>query len=220
MPVTAQNILTKLGNSAWSGFNIDDMVFTSDDSAQAREELNRALLYLINVEDFPFRTSSKSLMTIAGIEKYSVPIGQITEIYNSDTLEKLKYIGNISAEPADETGAPAAYGIIPKNPKENLRLQPIPDNTYNLTIVYNQFMPVKKQDGTLSFEFTAEDDYINMPSRLEYLFCNCLVLKTMIQNNKDDQDENYQPMIDEFNLYWRLFKKACRPVKTQDRIIW
>lgn len=220
MTITAQDILTKLGNSAWSGFNIDDMIFTSEDSAQAREELNRALLYLINLEDFPFRTSSKNLMLISGIEKYSVPTGQITEIYNTDTSEKLKFINDYTNKDVNETGTPAEYWFTVRNPKEYLRIFPIPDNTYNLTIVYNQFKPVKKQDNTLAFEFTAADDYINLPSRLEHLFCNCLVLKTMIQNNKDEQDENYRPTIDEFNSYWKLFKKTAKPIKTANRIVW
>ena len=44
--ITVQDILTELGNSAWSGFNKDDMAFEEDNSMQAQTELNRALRYL------------------------------------------------------------------------------------------------------------------------------------------------------------------------------
>ena len=43
---------------------------------------------------------------------------------------------------------------------------------------------------------------------------------TMIQNNKDEQDENYRPTIDEFEKRWRLFKNACNPVDTITRYVW
>lgn len=218
--ITAQNILTLLGRRAWSGFNIDDMVFESEDSEQAKAELNAALRYLINLEDFPFKTATKNFMAIAGIEKYSMPNGQISEIYNSDTLDKLEFITNYTDISKTEKGTPIKFWVTPKNPKEYIRLYPIPDKMYNYTIVYNQFMPVKKKDGTLSFEFTSADDYINLPARLEYLFVDCLVLRTMAQNNKDEQDENYRPTLNELEEYWKLFKKTCQTVKTQTRIVW
>ena len=220
MTITAQKILTKLGNSAWSGFNIDDMVFTSDDSAQAREELNRALRFLINLEDFPFKTSSKSLMAISGINKYSVPVGQISEIYNDENNKKLEFVQPKYDKTEIANTTPTSFWIDNKNPKENLVLYPTPDKTYNFTIVFSQFMPVKKQDGTLAFEFTAPDDYINIPSRLEYLFTDCLILRTMAQNNKDEQDENFRPTVNEFWEYWKNFLKACNPVKQVERIVW
>ena len=53
MTITAQRLLTELGASAWSGFNADDMVYSSEDSLQARTELNKALRYLLNL-NLPF----------------------------------------------------------------------------------------------------------------------------------------------------------------------
>ena len=48
MAVTAQRLLDELGRRAWSGFNADDMEFSSEDSLQAKTELNAAMRYLVN----------------------------------------------------------------------------------------------------------------------------------------------------------------------------
>lgn len=220
MTITAQRLLTELGNKAWSGYNSDDMVWDSEDSLSAKAELNSALRYLINREDFPFRAKEQPIMAISGISNYNPPIGQIASIYNTDTRETLLFVGDGSKYDKTATGEPSAYWIDYNNPNSKIRLYPIPDKTYNFNIVYNQFKPVKDTDGTLKFEFTKEDDFINMPSTLEFLFMDCLVLMTMAQNNKDEQDENYRPTLNEFEERWRVFKKAAKPSKITARVVW
>lgn len=220
MTITAQRLLIELGNKAWSGFNSDDMVWSSDDSLQAKAELNSALRYLINKEDFPFRAKEKALMAIGGIDSYTPPVGQIASIYNTDDREVLVFAGEGSSFDKKAKGKPTHYWVDYKNPKYKIRLYPIPDKTYNFNIVYNQYMPVKKQDGTLSFEFEDENDFINMPANLEFLFMDCLVLMTMAQNNKDMEDENYQPTLNEFEERWLVFKNAAQPAKITPRVVW
>lgn len=220
MTITAQDILTTLGQRAWSGFNADDMVFDSEDSNQAKAELNSALRYLINLEDFPFRAKNQNIMAINNIAEYPAPVGQITEIYNADTLKSLKYIGDGNRKSKTKKGEPTQFWITPNNPSSKIRLFPTPDKQYNFTVVYNQFKPVMTAKGETLFEFENPDDIINMPSNLEHLFKDCLVLRTMAQNNKDEQDENYQPTLNEFAECWRLFKRACQPTRVGTRIIW
>lgn len=227
--ITAQRILTELGNKAWSGFNADDMIFTSEDSIQARTELNSALRYLINLEDFPFKTSEQNITTSNGNANYKTPTGQITAIYDKDSKETLKYVGNPKEYDKNAKGRPTAYWIDYKNPITKIRLYPIPDDTYNLAVQFNHFEPVvDAEEGTLKFEFENADDYLNLPLMeddskrytLEWLFLDCLVLKTMEQNNKDQEDENYQPTINEFNERWKVFKKKAKLVKVSPCIVW
>lgn len=220
MTITAQRLLTELGNKAWSGFNKDDMIWNSEDSEQARCELNGALRYLINLEDFPFRAKEQELRAIPNISNYNVPVGQITSIYNKDNLNSLVYFGDSTDFDKSAVGEPVNYWIDYNNPNEKLRLYPIPDKSYNLSVVYNQFMPVKKANGSTSFEFENADDFINMPANLEFLFMDCLILMTMAQNNKDEQDENYRPTLNEFNERWEVFKRAVNPAKIDTRIVW
>lgn len=219
--ITAQRLLTELGNSAWSGFNADDMVFSSEDSLQARTELNKALRYLINLQDFPFRTKEKQIVTDKGGIYYTAPEGQIVDLYNSDTLEKLEFIGDSSSYDKEVTGTPTGYWIEYQNPKTKIRLYPIPDKIYNYEIVYNQYQPIIDKEGKIKkYEFENESDYLNLPSNLEYLFMDCLVMRTIVTNMKDEQDENYQPAKNEFEEYWRNFKKACKPAKINNMVVW
>lgn len=220
MTITAQRLLTELGNKAWSGFNADDMVWDSEDSLTAKAELNSALRFLINRVDFPFRAKEQEITAINGISEYTAPTGQISGIYNTDDKETLIFVGDSKKYDKKEKGKPSHYWVAYKNPNSKIRLYPIPDATYKYTLVYNQYMPVKAADGGLQFEFENEDDFINMPSTLEFLFMDCLVLMTMAQNNKDEQDENYRPTLSEFEERWQIFLKAARPVKTETRIIW
>jgi hypothetical protein len=228
MTITAQRLLTELGNKAWSGFNKDDMVWTSEDSDQAKAELNSALRYLINREDFPFKISVQNITTSNGGNGFKTPSGQITKVYDKDSLEELYYIGDVSDIDQKATGKPEGFYIDYKNPKSTLKLFPIPDDVYNIGIVFNHFEPViDAEEGTLKFEFENAEDYINIPFdddgkryNLEWLFADCLVLMTMAQNNKDEQDENYRPTLNEFEERWKLFKKLAKPVKVNPRMVW
>lgn len=220
MAVTAQKLLTELGNRSWSNFNINDMNFNNEDSAQARTELNAALRFLVNLQDFPFKVKEVSLTALKNLPSYIMREGQIFEIYNRDNLKKLEFLTDISELDLELTGEPVGFWIDYKNPEVFIRFYPVPDAKYNFSVVYNQFMPVRDEEGNLKFEFEKEDDFINLPSNLEYLFADCLILRTMITNNKDEQDENYRPMINEFEQAWRNFLRAARPVKTDFRVVW
>ena len=220
MTITAQRLLTELGRRAWSGFNADDMLFSSEDSLQCQSELNSALRYLINLQDFPFRTKEQSLNTSKGLKTYAMPEGQITTIYNVDNLSALEFLGDSSNYDKNATGTPTGFWIEYNNPDEKIRLFPIPDNRYQYRVVYNQFKPVVSAEGETKHEFTQADDYINMPEHLEYLFMDCLVLRVMQTNNKDQQDENYIPIINEFNEAWKVFLRACKPVRKDTLVVW
>lgn len=220
MTITAQRLLTELGCRAWSGFNEDDMVFDNEDASQAKSELNCNLRYLINREDFPFRKTEQDLLVIRNMASYSVPQGQITKIYYADSLEELIFIGDNTIYDKNLKGRPANFWVNSANPDQNIILYPIPDNKYNLKVVYNQYMPIMDNEGNYKFEFESADDFINMPENLAYMFMDCLVMRTMVTNNKDDQDENYAPMRKEFEEMWRVFIKACKPVKVQNMVIW
>ena len=221
--ITGQRILDELGRKAWSGFNEDDMVWESDDSKTAKAELNSALRYIINLEDFPFKQKNKELMLIPNIGNYSQPSGQIKGMYFSDDLSELEYIGNPTEYDKTAKGKPTGYWIE-YGAKPIIRFFPIPDKAYKINVVFSAFSPVKGADGALKVEFENADDVLNIPDNLatgniEMFFMDCLVLKTMEQNNKDAQDENYQPIINEFNERWRLFKKMAMPVKVTPRIV-
>lgn len=219
--ITAQRLLTELGASAWSGFNADDMVYTSEDSLQARTELNKALRYLLTMRNFPFRRKEKVIETVNGAETYTMVEGQIIEIYNSNNLNELEFIGDSTDYDKELVGTPTGYWIDYNNPKQKIRLYPIPDGVYSYNILYTQFQPVKDKTGKFTkYEFESGEDYLNLPANLEYLFMDCLVMRTIITNMKDEQDENFRPAINEFNEYWKNFLKASKPKRLVSKVVW
>lgn len=213
--VTAQKILTQLGNRAWSGFNKDDMIWGNENAMQAVTELNVAVRYLMNLEDFPFRAKERSLNLTKGKSNYSFPNGQILNIYNVETRESLTYLGRGDNYDKKQEGKPEGYWVDYSNPNAKLRIYPIPDENVAYNVVYQQFYPVMTQEGELSMEFVNEDDFLNLPELVQELFMDCLVLEVMITNNKDEQDENFVPTKEEFEKYWSMFKKACKPVRKE-----
>ena len=220
MNITAQRCLTELGNKPWSGFNSDDMIFSSEDSIQVRTELNSALRYLINLKDFPFRSKEQDLMAMRNVQAYTMPEGQITTIYNADTRDTLTFISDESAYDKTAKGQPTGYWINHQNPTQEIRLYPIPDTKYNYKVIFNQYKPIMDNEGNTKFEFENEDDFINMPDNIAPLFMDCLTLRTMATNIKDDQDENYAPILKEFDEVWKVFTKACKPVNVENRMVW
>lgn len=218
MTISGQRLLTELGSKAWSGFNADDMIWSSEDSLTARTELNGALRYLFALKDFPFREGTQKIKTQNNKSSYNIPFGQVSEVIYKNN--RLTYTPDNVDFDKTKKGTPESFWIDYNNPDERLRLYPIPDNNYQLEIRYTRLEPVMDTDYNTKFEFEDGTDYINMPDSLAYYFMDCLVLKTMEQNNKDDQDENYQPIIKEFNERWKVFKKMAKPVKTETRILW
>lgn len=218
--ITAQDLLDKLGEEAWSGFNADDMDFTSDDSKVARRLLNRAVRYLLTLQDFPFRKKIQSFTTDTNSEYYKSVNGQIFKIYNTENYKELKFVGDISEYNQQLGGEPTHYWIEQNNPTQKLRLYPIPDRSYEYNIIYNSFQPIISKDGkTKKYKFEDAEDYLNIPPNIEDVFADCLVLRTIITNNKDEQDENYQPTINEFNEHWNLFKRLSKPTKLVKRVV-
>lgn len=219
MAITAQDLLTTLGNRAWSGFNKDDMVFGNEEAQTALAELNAANRYLMALRDFPFKKVVDEIVTSRGIAEYPMIEGQIEEIVNTDNLKQLKIITK-PQKLEQKTGEPTSFYVDYYNPDANIVLYPEPDKTYNYRLVYSTYKFILDKYGNPINEFQHADDYINLPYYLEYLYADCLVLRTMATNNKDEQDENYAPILKEFQEAWRNFIKAAKPVKQNNRVVW
>lgn len=218
MTITVQDLLNDLGNRAWSGFNKDDMVFGTEESLTALAELNAAHRFLMSSRDFPFKKVAEEIITSNNFAEYPMVEGQITEIINKDTLQKLSQIQDWQTLP-EKSGEPDRFWINYSNPDANIVLYPTPDKVYNLKVIYNSYKFILDKKGNQLYKFTNEDDYLNMPSFLEELYADCLVLRTMATNNKDEQDENYRPILNEFTEAWRNFINAANPVDVEQRIV-
>lgn len=221
MAITGQKILDVLSRRAWAGVNKDDMIWGNEEAETIIEEINAAVRYLINLVDFPFKSSKQDFFTRNGNITYSMPDGQISTIYNLETLQELTFIDNASNLNKNLKGTPTHYYIEYLNPEQpTLKLYPIPDKRIQYRIEYNVLKPVKSADGLEEkFEFENADDVINMPPTIDYLFMDCVIMRAMATNNKDEQDENYRPMLNEFDEVWNVFKKTAKPTSQNIRIV-
>lgn len=218
MTITVQDLLTTLGNRAWSGFNKDDMVFGNEEAATALAELNAANRYLMSSRDFPFKAIIEDINATKNISEYPMIEGQISEIINQNNFRKLYEEQNPYILEA-ATGEPDRFWIDYSNPDAKIILYPTPDKSYNYKVVYNSFKFILDKLGNPLNEFENADDYLNLPGYLEYLYADCLILRTMATNNKDEQDENYKPILNEFAEAWQNFIKAANPVDIEQRIV-
>ena len=200
--------------------NKDDMKYTQEESASARRCLDRSLRYLVSLKDFPFRGKESSLTSDRGTDVYKMVDGQITKIYDVDTFQELEFVGDSSTFDKTKQGKPTHYWIEQGNPKQQIRLYPIPDASYEYNVAYNTYQPVIDKDGkTKKYTFENADDYLNIPPVLENAFADCIVMRAIVINNKDEQDENYRPSINEFNEHWKLFLSLARPTKVVKRVV-
>ena len=218
MAVTCQRLLDELGNRAWSGFNKDDMVFGNEEADTAMAELNAAHRYLMAREDFPFQANIEPLRTIKNIDAYSMVEGQIAQIIDQTSFEKLEFIQK-PKELEPQSGKPTGYYVDYSNPDANIILYPKPDMAYNFNIVYNTYKFILTASGEELNEFANADDFLNMPSYLEWLYMDCVILRTMETNNKDLEDENYQPIQGELQQAWENFLRKAQPAKVEQRIV-
>jgi len=220
MTITAQRLLTELGKRSWSGFLPEDMVFGSDSSDIAKTELNVALRYLINLEDFPFKEREDRIFTVRNIPNYILPDGQINGIYDLLTNEQLEFLSAYEGLDRTLDGKPMGFWFEFDDTERFVRFYPSPDGRYAYRIIYNQYKPILTSDGEQKFEIENSTDKLNLPENLEFLFMDCLVLRTMVNQNKNQNDENYLPLINEFNQAWKVFTKSARPLKVENRVVW
>lgn len=220
MTITAQDIFKVMSHRAWSGFDNDEIDFNDEESLQAITELNTAVRYLVNLEDFIYKAREHKFRIQSNKNAYPVPQGQIQTVYNNENKEILTYIGSPLKYNLETKGKPHSFWIETNGNVQNIKFYPVPDNDYDLRAIYTQYKPVIDNQGFLKDEFTALDDVLNIPENLETLFMDCIVLRAMITNNKDDQDENYAPMKQEFIETWELFKKKASPANVQKRVVW
>lgn len=220
MKITVQRLLDELGNRAWSGFNKDDMIFGNEEAQTALAELNAAHRYLMALGDFSFENLSEEFIVTKNIAEYPNVEGQILEVINLETLKPLKIMED-SEYLKNEVGTPEFYRVEYVNPDSNIVFYPVPDRSYPIKIIYNTNKFILDSRGNMQDEFKNAEDYLNMPESLGYLYMDCLVMRTIATNNKDSQDENYGPILNEFKEAWRNFMNKAKPSKKEQRFsIW
>lgn len=207
-----QEALELAATKAWSGFSPDNTTFGTDDCATMLAEFNSSILYNTSKEDFPFQTGSTTFDTVVGQRAYILDAGVIENAYIEGQSD---YLTLIEENPfLDVTqGIPTEFYLKFICNSLYMYLHQIPNAVYTVNVNYQVNNFVLAADGTEKQIFTAATDILNIPEHLQELFWQCIILRAMQTNNKDNTDENYTPIISEYNEFWNLFVRKSKPIK-------
>lgn len=207
-----QQALTLAATKAWSGFSVDNTTFGTADCATMQAEFNSSILYNTNREDFPFQTSSMTFNTVAGQRAYELSVGVVKNVY---VQGQTGYLTLIPENPFldDVQGIPTEFYLKYIGNSLYIYLNVIPDGVYQINVDYNITDFVLDVDTTTKQTFTKATDTLNIPEHLQELFWQCIILRAMQTANKDSTDENYAPIISEYNEFWNTFVRKSKPIK-------
>lgn len=212
-----QDAMTYASTKAW-GFSPDSAIFGTSENLTMLAEFNSSILHNTAKEDFPFQNSSITFNTIAGQRNYPLSVGVVEKAYLTGAND---YLELIAENPfLDSTiGTPTQFYLKYFYNQLYIYLHKIPDSTYTVNIDYQVNDFVLAEDGTTKQKFTLATDILNLPTHLQDLFWECIILRAMQTNLKDATDENYAPIISEYKEAWVSFILKSNPLKQDKRII-
>lgn len=214
-----QQALETAAVNAWSGFSIDNTTFGSADCLTMTEEINKSLLFNTSRWDFPFQDDSTTFSTVVGQRTYE--LDDISKINNLYITGQSDYLKLIDESPFLDTVQGIPTEFYPKYVDNvlNVYLHTIPDAIYTVNVDFQKYKFVLAIDGTEKETFTAATDTLSIPTHLQELFWRCIFARAMQTNNKDETDENYKPIIAEYNEFWKLFIDKAEPIEKTKRMI-
>lgn len=171
--------------------------------SEALNGLNRALRVVWNSKEWNFRREVKKVIITAGKSSVSIANFVLAQGGLRVNNNKLEYDKEI---PFYDTinGTPRKFYITNK---DKIVLYPVPDERLILVADLYNTMPVLAADGTLKSTFTAGNDVLNLPERLENLFIDCLNYFCNEILNGDITDEEYQEAQLRYSEVYKLLEK-------------
>jgi hypothetical protein len=182
-------------------------------------EFNSAIVYLTAREDFPFQNDTTQSSTQKGESTCSLSAGIIENVYIDGGTDYLERIDKNVFLDKTNIGEPTQYYLDYSYNSLILHLYPIPDAMYTVNVEYQINNFVAGSDSEAKSRFTTADDLLNIPDNLQDLFWECVILRAMQTGIKDNNDENYGPIKEEFNEIWKLFVQKTNPNKGDKRNI-
>lgn len=167
--------------------------------------LNRAIRVLWNSKEWNFRREIiKQKIDSVNSTYIFMPNALIAQ--NGITIDNnaLKYDKKIPFY-EKKVGKPEFY-FIDRNDK--IRFYPEPDNEYEVTLETFDMCSISDVEGNKKTYFTAADDTVNVPKRLEDLFVDCLNYFCNEILNGDPTDEEYQEHLLRHSEVYKLLERA------------
>lgn len=214
MGKTFDQSLIDTANIPMSMIDPEDMAdTTSEEFISLRRVQQGCHSELTNREDFPFNKFNKTIQTSKGVDAYSLPDGRVigVKIANDNGVSELGYSNDITML-GTQKGKPEVFSVT-YNPVK-LRLYPIPDKNYNLSVDYNSTKNVILTDNTYSYNI-AVGSTLRMPEQFQHLYFDALEYYVLATNMRKQSNPRWQPTLEIFRQKWNTFLRGCRTVESE-----
>lgn len=220
--ITYLDLYNEMTGQAWSMF--DGEVESIDDfESSVTTSIQKALNSLWCSHKFPFRNKTKKIYLKNGVEKYSIPNGNIIRKNigkNSCYCVKIgkKYLeydtGIVALE--EKTGTPEKFCIA----NDKIILYPTPDNNYILDVDYWTIFSACDSNGNSKATLENEKDYIDIEEKYENLFKMALLPLCMMYAISSETDEYYSGYKKQYEDAYKNLIEYTRAIDTEKRIGW
>lgn len=163
---------------------------------------------LSNREDFPFNKYTKTIQLSKNQNAYSLPEGRVLEVKINigNSVNKLLYAQDIDLL-GNSTGTPNIYSVS-YNPTK-LKLFPVPDKSYNLSVEYNSTKNVILTNGDYSYTIETGST-LRMPEQFQHLYFDALEYYVLATNMRKQSNPRWQPTLEIFRQRWNTFLRGSK----------
>lgn len=163
---------------------------------------------LSNREDFPFNKYTKTIQLSKNQNAYSLPEGRVLEVKINigNSVNKLLYAQDIDLL-GNSTGTPNIYSVS-YNPTK-LKLFPVPDKSYNLSVEYNSTKNVILTNGDYSYTIETGST-LRMPEQSQHLYFDALEYYVLATNMRKQSNPRWQPTLEIFRQRWNTFLRGSK----------
>lgn len=222
MTLTLLDIYNSVASQAWSMF--DDEVDTQAEFENVLiSSINKALSDLWCSTDFPFRRKTEALLLMEGEQGYPLPDGNLVErnvngkkgYFVSIDGTYLEYTEDVPNTSSEEQGTPKYFRID----NQNIYFYPVPDKFYEVSTEYYTLAVGSDETGKTLYSLKNDTDTIDVPEKLEELFKNALITKTMLYAIASEHDENYSSYKKQFETAYKLLLKYTNGISPDRKVV-
>ena len=221
MALTFIDIYNSVAEQAWSMYDADAET-KEDFESGLKSSINKALSELWCSYDFHFRIKTYIVKTQKDINSYDMPTGNIIKksindsfVYSVRIDRKYLSLASDLDTREDKVGKPTEFQVY----NDNLLLYPTPNDEFNVIIEYLELAISEDDFGDKIYELKNDEDTIDVPEKLETLFKNALITKSMLYAIASKSDENYSGYLEQYENAYKNLIKYCIGIDTDKRIV-
>lgn len=214
MGKTFDQSLIDTARISMSMLDVDDISnTTSEEFLELRREQQGCHNELTHREDFPFGKFNKVINIQEGVTTYSLPIGQVQNLYIKN--KKLQFLDDYLSFD-EQIGTPEFYSV--RNNPSKLVIYPTPQMDYTAILEYYDDRYVLDTDGNPQWEISIGST-LRMPERVQHLYFDALEYFLLADHIKKQTNARWQPTMQIAEARWQTFLRGARRADTDTYII-